>query len=83
MKEFTRDEVVQFVTEKIAARAKMDVSDLPAERILEEVRLNSLDVVLISGEVEDEFEVEIDPIMMFESKTINEVADRVLQLKVQ
>jgi acyl carrier protein len=78
MPEFEKIDVVEFLTKKIAAQIKIEVNNLSPDRDLHELGLSSLDAVMISGEMEDRFEVEIDPIIMFESRSINEVAEKVM-----
>lgn len=80
MPEFEKTEVIELLREKIASHLKIDVDRLDPARNLDEIGLSSLVAVIISGELEDEFEIEIDPMIMFESKTINEVAEKVMQL---
>lgn len=72
--------ISHFITEKISAYAKVPISDLPIDKALEDIGLSSLDVVMISGEIEDEFDIEINPSIIFESKTIMEVATKVVKL---
>ncbi len=73
--------ITNFLTEKISAYSKVPVSELPAGKALEDIGLSSLDIVMISGEIEDEFDIEIDPSVIFDSRTINEVVEKVLKSK--
>ena len=73
--------VTNFLTEKISEYSKVPVTDLSPDMILEDIGLSSLDIVMISGEIEDEFAIEIDPTVIFESKTINEVVEKVIKLQ--
>ncbi len=81
MTEFNKTSVVNFLTDRIASYLNMDVSVLAPDADLNDIGLTSINAVMISGEIEDEFQVEIDPAIMFESKTIDEVADKVVLLK--
>lgn len=74
--------ITSFLTQKISMYAKIPVSELHPDRALEDIGLSSLDVVMISGKIEDEFEIEIEPNIIFESKTINEVVQKVINSKV-
>ncbi|MDG3581283.1 acyl carrier protein [Galbibacter pacificus] len=81
MNNLKENDIIEFVRLKIVERTDIDIDDITEESSLEEIGLGSLDVVLISGEIEDEFKVEVDPMMMFESKTLKEVASRVIASK--
>lgn len=81
MSELKKIDIVELLREKIADHVKIEVNDLDPARDLDEIGLSSLEAVIISGELEDEFEMEIDPMIMFENKTINEVAEKIMQLK--
>jgi acyl carrier protein len=48
--------------------------------VLTDIGLESIDAVLISGEIEDEFQVEVEPSMMFELQTFGEVVAAVTAL---
>lgn len=80
MPELEKTIVMELLIEKISAHVKIDAESLDPARNLDEIGLSSLKAVIISGELEDAFEIEIDPIIMFENKTINEVAEKILQL---
>lgn len=74
--------IIDFLTQKISMYAKTPISELHPDKALEDIGLSSLDIVMISGEIEDEFEIEIEPNVIFESKTINEVVEKVIEAKV-
>lgn len=73
--------IISFLTEKVSHYSKVPVSELTPDRSLEDIGLSSLDIVMISGEIEDEFGIEVEPTDIFESKTISEVADKVIKSK--
>lgn len=75
-----KNDIIEFLIEQVSATVGMTPSQLTSEMNLESIGLSSLNAVLISGELEDKLQIEIDPMIMFESKTIDEVADKVLQL---
>ncbi|MDP5191499.1 acyl carrier protein [Rheinheimera baltica] len=70
----TKDTIVKFVLEKVALRTKKAISDLHGDTQLADVGVDSLNAVLICGYLEDEYELEIEPMMMFQHKTANQVA---------
>lgn len=80
MLELKEINVIELLREKIAENLKIQVERVDPARNLEEIGLSSLMAVIISGELEDELEIEIDPMIMFESKTINEIAEKIMQL---
>lgn len=76
-----KKKIIEFVGDRIISRTDVKADHIGAEEDLKSIGLSSLDAVMISGEIEDEFEVEVDPILMFESKTLNEVAEKIMFLK--
>jgi acyl carrier protein len=80
MEELEKPDVIELLREKIASHLEIEVDSLDPTRDLDEIGLSSLQAVIISGELEDDLGIEIDPMIMFENKTINEIADNILQL---
>ena len=76
-----REAVVDFLRKEILIRTEIAESDLSNDTMLSALGLSSLDVVLISGAVEDHFDLEVDPTTMFEYHTVNAVADRLMELQ--
>lgn len=74
--EFTS--IVQFLRKHLADRIRIPESELSNDADLSGLGVTSLDAVLISGEIEDHYHVEVDPIIMFQHKTINAVAEHLL-----
>lgn len=72
--------VIDFLRERIRCRLGTLEDGIDDEKDLAELGLKSIDVVLISGELEDQFQIEVDPIMMFEHHTIHAVASHVVRL---
>lgn len=75
-----REELVDFLRKEILTRTGIPAVELSDDTMLSALGLSSLDVVLISGAVEDHFNIEVDPTMMFEYHTVNAVADRLVEL---
>lgn len=74
-----RDEIVAFLVEQLAGRVGPEAAaDHDADLI--ELGVRSIDAVLVSGELEDRFGIEIEPVLLFECRTVNRVADRVMEL---
>ncbi len=80
MNRVEREQIVAFLRERILQRIGLDEARLGNDTPLTELGIKSVDVVLISGEIEDHFALEVDPVMMFEYRTVNAVADRLLAL---
>ncbi|WP_316840662.1 acyl carrier protein [Pedobacter gandavensis] len=80
MPELNNTEIIELLRAKIADHVKIEIDQVDPARNLDEIGLSSLQAVIISGELEDVLEVEIDPMIMFENKTINEVAEKIMQL---
>ncbi len=79
----SRDQIVDFVRQCVLTRVGIAPEGLRNDTVLADIGLESIDVVLISGQIEDEFDMEVAPSMMFEYRTIDAVADHMLGLLAQ
>jgi len=68
------DELVAFLIRRIAALTKQDEAAIGPETSLVDAGLQSIDAVLLCGEVEDAFQVEIDPALIFDHETLGSFA---------
>ncbi|WP_222535578.1 acyl carrier protein [Pedobacter polysacchareus] len=80
MPELNKIYLVELLITKIADHVEIEIDSIDPAKNLDEIGLSSLHAVIISGELEDALEIEIDPMIMFENKTINEVADKIMLL---
>jgi acyl carrier protein len=76
----TRSAVTRFLVEQLAARIGADAGSVDHDADLMELGVKSIDAVLVSGELEDAFGLEVEPVLLFECRTINRVADRILEM---
>ncbi|WPB59000.1 acyl carrier protein [Xylophilus sp. GOD-11R] len=76
----SRDQIVDFIRRCVVARLGVAADGLLNDTVLADIGLESIDVVLISGQIEDEFDLEVAPSMMFEYRTIDAVADHLVGL---
>lgn len=72
-------ELYDFLRSQIAERTKLPESAVHDDSVLVELGLQSIDAVLMCGEVEDRFGIEMDPATVFEHKTLESFAQFVLQ----
>lgn len=63
-------EVFTFVKTKLAERLKAPIDIIDTSSSFIDLGLESVDAVLLCGEVEDEFQVELDPSMIFQHETV-------------
>lgn len=75
----TKEQIVAFVLGKVSARTKTPLEQLTGETQLANVGVDSLNSVLICGYLEDQYELEIEPMIMFQYKTANQVAEALLE----
>lgn len=73
-------DIVNFILENVAILTKSDRSLLTADTHLGSVGVDSLNAVLLCGKLEDEYDLEIEPITMFQYKTANEVAGAISKM---
>jgi acyl carrier protein len=73
-------EIAEFVRARVSHRTRVPAAEIADGTVLADIGLESIDAVLISGEIEDEFQVEVEPSMMFELQTFGEVVAAVTAL---
>ncbi|WP_417824043.1 acyl carrier protein [Thalassospira lucentensis] len=76
----SRANVEAFLRERIVDRTNVDEATLTPSTVLLEIGLQSIDAVLICGEVEDQFEIELDPSIMFEFKALEDVTNAIFKI---
>lgn len=75
----TEEELLAFVIEQIKVRKKAADMAITAESVLTDLGLQSIEAVLLSGEIEDRFQVEIDPADIFEHETLGSFVQEIAQ----
>ncbi|HEV2082533.1 MAG TPA: acyl carrier protein [Brevundimonas sp.] len=76
----TKADVAAFLRDHISKRTRTPPEQISGSTVLVDTGLESIDAVLISGHVEDAFGIEVEPSLMFEFQTLDEVADAVFAL---
>jgi acyl carrier protein len=76
----TKKSIIKFISTRIISKTDIKADHIGAEENLNSIGISSLNAVMISGEIEDEFEIEVDPMLMFECETLSEVADKLMIL---
>lgn len=76
---FDKNEITSFIIERVNELTKYRF-EVEGDTILASIGIDSLFAVLICGFIEDEYQIEVEPILMFEYKTANEVANAVLAM---
>lgn len=74
-------DLILYLREQIARRTELPLEEVTVTSVLIDIGLESIDAVLLCGDVEDQFDVEIDPSMIFEHDTLGAFADAVQALK--
>jgi acyl carrier protein len=73
-------EVSDFLASEISRRTGVPQSALGPSTVLVDIGLQSLDAVMICGEIEDKYAIEVEPTMMFEYRSFGEVLQAVGEL---
>jgi len=73
-------DVESFVRARISRRTQVPDEEIVDSTVLVDIGLESVDAVLICGEIEDAFQVEVEPSMMFEFETFGAVVKAVMAL---
>jgi acyl carrier protein len=74
------DEVADFLRARISRRTRVPEAEIVEATVLVDVGLESVDAVLICGEIEDAFQVEVEPSVMFEHESFGGVLGAVMAL---
>jgi len=69
-----RDDLVDFLRTSVANELGIGPEDVSPETDFEEMGMSSLNAVLISGVIEDEYDIEIEPSILFENRTLRTVS---------
>jgi len=72
--------IEDFIITKVKKLTKNDNKEILAETNLASVGVDSLSAVLICGYIEEEYDIEVEPILMFEYKNASEVADAIIRM---
>jgi acyl carrier protein len=70
--------VSEFIRTRLSARTEVPLDKIDASSVLIDLGLRSIDAVLLCGEVEDSFQVELDPSTIFEHETLGDFIAAVL-----
>jgi acyl carrier protein len=70
--------VTAFLRQRVSERTKVPVDEITDSTNLVDIGLESVDAVLICGEIEDEYQIEVEPSLMFEFQTLGEVVTAVM-----
>jgi len=76
----TREDVEVFLRKQISQRTNVAAGQITPATVLVDIGLQSIDAVLICGEIETHFEIELDPAIMFEFRTLDEVTSAVCKV---
>lgn len=74
----TPGDIVAFLNARLLERVD-GLGSIDPDTDLMELGVRSIDAVLISGEIEDHYGVEVDPVLLFEYRTVNRVAQWVAE----
>lgn len=81
--DISHQSVVDFVLNKVSQRTHTPLEQLTGETPLADVGVDSLNAVLICGYLEEKYELEIEPMIMFQYKTADQVAQAIIQMMAE
>ena len=73
-----KNQLIKFLYEQLAQRSDLPVESITPETQLTDLGIQSIDAVLLCGEIEDRFAVEMDPADIFEHDTVGAFAQSIL-----
>lgn len=71
-------ELYGFLRNQIAQRINLAADEIEGDAVLADLGLQSIDAVLMCGEVEDHFGIEMDPAAVFDHNTLDSFAQYIL-----
>ncbi|WP_186387523.1 acyl carrier protein [Stappia sp. TSB10P1A] len=74
MTDTSESRLFSFLREQVAQRTKTSADQIRMDMSLSDLGLQSIDAVLVCGEVEDRFDVEVDPAEIFQYDTLGDFA---------
>lgn len=70
--------VTEFLRHRVSERTRVPIAEIGEDTNLVDIGLESVDAVLICGEIEDSYQIEVEPSLMFEFQTLGEVVTAVM-----
>ncbi len=64
------DHIKDFVRASVAAELNMDAAEISDDVNFEELGMSSLNAVMVTGVIEDEYGIEVDPSVLFENPSV-------------
>ena len=77
--QLTATEIEQWLVGRVVAYGKMQADDFTIDTPLAELGLDSVYALTLCGDIEDEFELEVDPTIVWDHPTIRELAEGIRQ----
>ncbi|HEY9307058.1 MAG TPA: acyl carrier protein [Microbacterium sp.] len=77
--QLTATEIEQWLVGRVVAYGKMQPDDFTVDTPLAELGLDSVYALTLCGDIEDEFELEVDPTIVWDHPTIRELAEGIRQ----
>jgi acyl carrier protein len=74
----SRSDLIQFMVARIAERLDCPLEEINPDGDLMQLGLQSIDAVVISGELEDYIDDEIDPTILLNHRTVVQVVEALL-----
>lgn len=71
--------VMDFVRQELSSRVKVPIEQIDASSHLVDLGLQSIDAVIMCGEIEDRFQVELDPSAIFQFQTVGTFVEDILK----
>lgn len=71
--------VMDFVRQELSSRVKVPIEQIDASSHLIDLGLQSIDAVIMCGEIEDRFQVELDPSAIFQFQTVGAFVEDILK----
>ena len=77
--QLTATEIEQWLVGRVVAYGKIQADDFTVDTPLAELGLDSVYALTLCGDIEDEFQLEVDPTIVWDHPTIRELAEGIRQ----
>ncbi len=68
------DEITRFIRASVAEELGLSPQEIGLDVDFEDLGMTSLNAVLVSGVIEEHFEIEIEPAILFENRTLASIS---------
>ena len=81
--EVVPSQIEQWLTDRVIAYGKVEAGSFTVDTPLSELGLDSVYALTLCGDIEDKYELEVDPTIVWDYPTIKELAGGIAELAAE